>query len=82
MCYKTFPLAKPCKGKPNLKDLFSKGRSLWSIEEGPIYGKDGSISVGSEEAMNSLVIKPSRQLKGETGEDGDGIMPQVNINQG
>ena len=80
-CYKTFPLAKPCKGKGSgkgLKDKFSKGRSggraLW-IDAGPIVGKDGSVTVGSEDAMNAL-IKPTRaKAKGDDEEN----LPQVGL---
>ena len=81
-CYKTFPLAKPCKGKGSgkgLKDKFSKGRNggraLW-IDAGPIVGKDGSVTVGSEDAMNAL-IKPTRaKAKGDDEEN----LPQVGHN--
>ena len=78
-CYKTFPLAKPCKGKGSgkgLKDKFSKGkgRALW-IDAGPIVGKDGSVTVGSEDAMNAL-IKPTRaKAKGDDEEN----LPQVSF---
>ena len=80
-CYKTFPLAKPCKGKGSgkgLKDKFSKGkgRALW-IDAGPIVGRDGSVTVGSEAAMNAL-IKPTRaKAKGDDEEN----LPQVGDNE-
>ena len=79
-CYKTFPLAKPCKGKGSgkgLKDKFSKGgggkgRALW-IDAGPIVGKDGSVTVGSEAAMNSLIKPTKAKAKGDEEEN----LPQV-----
>ena len=79
-CYKTFPLAKPCKGKGSgkgLKDKFmkgggGKGRALW-IDAGPIVGKDGSVTVGSEAAMNSLIKPTKAKAKGDEEEN----LPQV-----
>ena len=76
-CYKTFPLAKPCKGKGSgkgLKDKFSKGkgRALW-IDAGPIVGRDGSVTVGSEAAMNSLIKPTKAKAKGDEEEN----LPQV-----
>ena len=77
-CYKTFPLAKPCKGKGSgkgLKDKFKgkgKGRALW-IDAGPIVGKDGSITVASEAEMNSLIKPTKAKAKGDEEEN----LPQV-----
>ena len=80
-CYKTFPLAKPCKGKGSgkgLKDKFSKGkgRALW-IDAGPIVGRDGSVTVGSEAAMNALIKPTKAKAKGDDEEN----LPQVGSNR-